>query len=131
MKDNLIKYLGVGLGSALLLYLILKPRLAKAEYPPAYAPYPRYGYGPSPTPTPAPAPTYPVPPEAYKWGFFSELARSIPEMFKAFTGKTRPELEAESTPASFTTTPTTPLVTLAGVTLKETSPEPETEKLYL
>lgn len=74
-KQKILPYVIGGLGGALVLYLILKPKLAAAYSLPTIQPtYPQ--------------PTYPSPyyPET-KWGFLSELSKSIANAISSMIGK--------------------------------------------
>ena len=94
-KENLMKYLAVGLGGALLTYLILKPRLVEAyevtPLPPGVREYPPYYRYPSPY-----YPYSPYYPET-KWGFFSELSKSLADVLKSIVGRSETE-----TPGTYT-----------------------------
>ncbi len=94
-KENLMKYLAVGLGGALLTYLILKPRLAAAyEVTPLPPGVPQYV-------PPSKPPYYPYYPSPYypetKWGFFSELSKSLADVLKSIVGRSETE-----TPRTYT-----------------------------
>jgi len=98
-KEDLIKYLGVGLGGALLTYLILKPKLAAAYQLPGL-PQPQPGV-PQYVPPSYPSPYYPYSPyyPETKWGFFSELSKSLADVLKAIVG--RKETQAPGTYAGY------------------------------